>query len=356
MVDVRDDRRRREGGGPGRAGHRARGERSAGARRQARGPEPRRRSPGKSASPARRFSASSPRWRRKISSAEAQPGRGVRIGAGSRAHRRVDQLEPHRDPSSPSRRACATKSAKRSISQFCRAARRCSSTRFRVSSASSRCRAIGERFPAALHRQRQGDPRLLQQAGRAALIDKSVAEHPEHPLADRAKLLRELDAVATQDLAFDLGEHDVGISAVGAAVLDAFGRPVAVSIPAPTHRFNAEREFARDSPVRLPRKDEAVVGRSAEERQVFRELRRLASSGWLAGVPRSPASDGAGRELCRPTVLMSRTEKIGLGTRAGQRDLPLWAKLAFRGNPFRARDSSTSTDDLQCPLYVSPCR
>jgi DNA-binding IclR family transcriptional regulator len=101
---------------------------------------------------------------------------------------------------------------------------------------------IGERFP--LHCTANGKAILAcfnkQDAG--SLIDRSVREHPKHHLADRAKLLRELDAVRRKNLAFDLGEHDIGISAVGAAVLDAFGRPVAVSIPAPTHRFNAERD------------------------------------------------------------------------------------------------------------------
>jgi DNA-binding IclR family transcriptional regulator len=40
----------------------------------------------------------------------------------------------------------------------------------------------------------------------------------------------------------DPAEHGIGISAVGIAVLDPFGRPVAVSNPAPNHRFNEQRE------------------------------------------------------------------------------------------------------------------
>jgi DNA-binding IclR family transcriptional regulator len=55
-------------------------------------------------------------------------------------------------------------------------------------------------------------------------------------------LLRELDGARRKNLAFDLGEHDEGISAVGRAVLNPFGRPVAVSIPAPTRRFNAQKD------------------------------------------------------------------------------------------------------------------
>lgn len=59
--------------------------------------------------------------------------------------------------------------------------------------------------------------------GAENLISKSVAEHPEHPLKDRAKLLRGLDATRRKHLAFDLEEHGAGISAVGVAALDAFG-------------------------------------------------------------------------------------------------------------------------------------
>ena len=75
------------------------------------------------------------------------------------------------------------------------------------------------------------------------------------------KLLRELDSVERKNLAYDLGEHDVGIGAIGVAVLDAFGRPVAVSIPAPTHRFNAERESLATALSGFREKMRAIVGR-----------------------------------------------------------------------------------------------
>jgi DNA-binding IclR family transcriptional regulator len=101
---------------------------------------------------------------------------------------------------------------------------------------------VGERFP--LHCTANGKAILacFDKREAAALIDKSVAEHPEHPLPDRAKLIRQVGAARRKHLAFDLGEHGIGISAVGIALFDAFGRPVAVSIPAPTHRFDAERD------------------------------------------------------------------------------------------------------------------
>ena len=93
----------------------------------------------------------------------------------------------------------------------------------------------------------------------AALIDKSVAEHPDHPLADRAKLLREIETVRRKHLAFDLGEHGVGISAVGIAVLE-FLRPAGrclYSRPNPALRPAARG--ARSGTARLSR--QAACGR-----------------------------------------------------------------------------------------------
>lgn len=120
---------------------------------------------------------------------------------------------------------------------------------------------IGERFP--LHCTANGKAILacFDKQDAVALIDKSILEHPEHPLADRAKLVRELDSVRRKNLAYDLGEHDVGIGAISVAVLDAYGRPVAVSIPAPTHRFNAERESLATALSGFREKMRAIVGR-----------------------------------------------------------------------------------------------
>lgn len=119
---------------------------------------------------------------------------------------------------------------------------------------------IGERFP--LHCTANGKAILacFNRQDVVSLIDKSVGEHPEHHLSDRAKLLRELDAIRRKHLAFDLGEHDVGISAVGAAVLDPFGRPVAVSIPAPTHRFNAKRDALAEVLTTFREKIAGILG------------------------------------------------------------------------------------------------
>jgi DNA-binding IclR family transcriptional regulator len=120
--------------------------------------------------------------------------------------------------------------------------------------------AIGERFP--LHCTANGKAILscFAKEDTEALIAKSVVEHPDYPLNDRAKLTRELDATRRKHLAFDLQEHGAGISAVGVAVLDAFGRPVAVSIPAPTDRFNAQRDSLAQAMLAFREKLRSIVG------------------------------------------------------------------------------------------------
>lgn len=120
---------------------------------------------------------------------------------------------------------------------------------------------VGERFP--LHCTANGKAILSCFAEEDAerLIEKSVAEFPGYPLGDRKKLLRELDTIRRKHLAFDLGEHGEGISAVGVATLDNFGRPVAVSIPAPTQRFEARREALVEALSRLRLKMVVIVGR-----------------------------------------------------------------------------------------------
>lgn len=120
---------------------------------------------------------------------------------------------------------------------------------------------IGERFP--LHCTANGKAILscFAKEDAAQLIERSLVEHPDYPIADRTKLLRELEAARRKHLAFDLAEHGVGISAVGVAVLDAFGRPIAVSIPTPTHRFVEQRERLSGAALRFRDKLKSVVGR-----------------------------------------------------------------------------------------------
>jgi DNA-binding IclR family transcriptional regulator len=126
--------------------------------------------------------------------------------------------------------------------------------------------AVGQRFP--LHCTANGKAMLAcySHEHAAALVDKSVASHASHPLVDRAKLLREIEAARRQHLAFDLGEHDRGIGAVGVAVSDSFGRPVAVSIPVPWSRFGKRRKDLAKALRGLRQEMQAAVRGKANHR------------------------------------------------------------------------------------------
>lgn len=102
--------------------------------------------------------------------------------------------------------------------------------------------AVGERFP--LHCTANGKAILACFSPEDAddLIDKSLSEHPGYRLKTRGKLLAELEEVRKTNLAFDLEEHGEGISAVGIALLDMMGRPIAVSIPVPSQRFAEQKD------------------------------------------------------------------------------------------------------------------
>ena len=121
--------------------------------------------------------------------------------------------------------------------------------------------AIGERFP--LHCTANGKAILacfsLEESGE--LLEKSLSEHPEYPLANRKRLTDELNDTRRTHLAYDLEEHGDGISAIGTAMIDHFGRPVAVSIPVPTQRFLENRDRLAEQLLSFRRRVEAILSR-----------------------------------------------------------------------------------------------
>ena len=191
---------------------------------------------------------------------EAQPGRGVRIGPGlariaaSLGSSSVELLRPH------------LMALSEQVGETVDISVLSGGSAVFVDQIPGRQRlvalsAVGARFP--LHCTANGKAMLacFAKEDAAALIEKSAAAHADYPLADRAKLLKEIEAARRRHLAFDLGEHDVGISAVGVATLDSFGRPIAVSIPAPTHRFAARRDELSGTLDAFRDKMRAIVGK-----------------------------------------------------------------------------------------------
>jgi len=103
--------------------------------------------------------------------------------------------------------------------------------------------AVGEVFP--LHCTANGKALLaaLPPAEVESLLPARLERRTPATITGRAALLAELERVREQGVAFDREEHTEGISAVAAAVVEASLPVAAISVPAPTARF--ERESAR---------------------------------------------------------------------------------------------------------------
>ena len=59
---------------------------------------------------------------------------------------------------------------------------------------------------------------------------------------DLENFIQQLQSVRQTGLAYDLGEHTVGLSAIGCAFKDRLGSLHAISVPIPTPRFDAARQ------------------------------------------------------------------------------------------------------------------
>lgn len=59
---------------------------------------------------------------------------------------------------------------------------------------------------------------------------------------DMNALMNELDAIKKSGLAYDLGQHSEGISAIGFAFLDMTGDILSISVPVPSSRFEATKK------------------------------------------------------------------------------------------------------------------
>ena len=191
---------------------------------------------------------------------EAQPGRGVRIGAGlariaaSLGSNIAEILRPHLHA------LCEEVGETVDLSVLS------GGSAIFIAQVPGRQRlvavsAVGARFP--LHCTANGKAILscFSKQDAVALIDKSLAEHPAYTIADRGRLLREIETTRRTHLAYDMGAHTDGISAVGVAMLDVFGRPIAISIPAPSQRFASERDSLSQALGAFRDKMRSLLGR-----------------------------------------------------------------------------------------------
>ena len=102
--------------------------------------------------------------------------------------------------------------------------------------------AVGESFP--LHCTAPGKAllSLLPDEKWTRLVGRSLHPQTAHTLTDLDALRREVEECRRTHIAYDRQEHTEGITAIGTAFIDPLGRPLAVSIPVPTARFDDQEE------------------------------------------------------------------------------------------------------------------
>ncbi len=97
--------------------------------------------------------------------------------------------------------------------------------------------AVGETFP--LYCTANGKAYLAQltDAGVEKLIGRAYEARTPHTLTKLEALVAALAETRRTGVAYDREEHTLGIGAVGVALHDPLGNPIAISVPVPSQRF-----------------------------------------------------------------------------------------------------------------------
>ncbi len=100
--------------------------------------------------------------------------------------------------------------------------------------------AVGEAFP--LHCTANGKACLSQLSDEEVerLLGRSYEARTPNTLTKLGPLLADLRATRRTGVGYDREEHTLGICAVGVALQDPFGNPVAISVPVPAQRFEKQ--------------------------------------------------------------------------------------------------------------------
>ena len=120
--------------------------------------------------------------------------------------------------------------------------------------------AVGASFP--LHATANGKAVLaaLPPGEAAAVLGGPLVSLTPNTITDLATLRGELAEIAAVGVAFDREEHTLGISAAGVAVVGPTGPVLALSVPAPTERFERTRAQIVDALVRAGIEAAALLG------------------------------------------------------------------------------------------------
>jgi DNA-binding IclR family transcriptional regulator len=102
--------------------------------------------------------------------------------------------------------------------------------------------AVGESFPLYCTANGKAILAALTRSELLRLVPKALPPYTTQTITTRRALLPHLESIRASGVAYDLGEHTLGICAVGAAVRDFAGHHLAISVPVPSVRFYDNRE------------------------------------------------------------------------------------------------------------------
>jgi DNA-binding IclR family transcriptional regulator len=102
--------------------------------------------------------------------------------------------------------------------------------------------AIGETFPLYCTANGKAYLAQLDEVAIARLIGTHFERRTANTITRLDDLLKELKAVRKSGVAFDREEHSVGICAAGVVMRDPLGNDLAISVPVPAQRFQAQEK------------------------------------------------------------------------------------------------------------------
>jgi DNA-binding IclR family transcriptional regulator len=106
--------------------------------------------------------------------------------------------------------------------------------------------AVGETFPLYCTANGKAYLATLDDHAVERLVGKRYERRTPETITEIGGLIADLEKVRRTGVAYDREEHTLGICAVGVAVTDPLGTPLAISVPVPATRFlDTEKMIAR---------------------------------------------------------------------------------------------------------------
>ena len=98
-----------------------------------------------------------------------------------------------------------------------------------------------------------------------AMLHNRLESRTNRTITDPERLIDELDRVATENVAFDREEHEIGISAIAALVVDDANNYAAISAAMPTARFEGREEYLTEIVCRTAHDASLALGWSGSK-------------------------------------------------------------------------------------------